>query len=131
VQHTLLDTMRLQLATPTARHSELASGVSWHATGDMLSTSDDGTVQRWSGRGECLGKVITNCGWRAAGGLRGCRAHPRAWACQTCAVCLQVCVVDSCTTDIHCFPLASRKQQQLASGNDVFVLACADGERCA
>lgn len=51
--------MRLELLPLVGRHGhqELASGVCWGSAGDFYTASDDGSVQRWSGRGESVGKV--------------------------------------------------------------------------
>jgi hypothetical protein len=37
---------------------ELAAGITWTASGDVLSASDDKTVCKWTASGDCGGEVL-------------------------------------------------------------------------
>jgi intraflagellar transport protein 80 len=115
--------MRLQLLPVSKAHKDLASSVSWNVSNDLYTCSDDQSLHRWNAQGESEGKVTTKQNLLPRQML--CHAS----VCQACLpllLLLQVCVLDTCFSEIHCSPLSCKKQQ--AAGTDLIALACTDGE---
>lgn len=117
--------MRLSLLpVPKQAHQQLASGVGWAAAGQLLTSSDDQTLHRWSGGGEPQGTVRRGASAQRPACCLSALTSLTATAAVLpgCGMRWQVCKLDAHVADLHCCPAGARQ-----AGNDVVAAACTDG----
>ena len=112
--------MRLKVTQSAQQkvHTDLAGALGWNVWGELFSCADDQTIHKWNTLGEPEGKVRL--------GLRAVNTPTKMWdAGRREGAASQVCNIDAYYTDLHWYPVSSKKSQ--AGGTDVFAVSCTDG----